>query len=201
MKCENYNIYLHKTNYFLWIGIMTFHEKVITLYTRMHSSRMHTVRCGGCRGCLPRGVSAWGCLPGGVYPSMHWAGGYVSQHALGRGLSAPVHAEIHPSWTEFLTHTCENITFPQLRLQTVINISSSRGGARVAHPTSGPNSFFFMQFSAKNLRNNRLAHPLWELAPFQENPGSATDSFFKISWNQVIGWIHLDSIQKSYKPE
>ena len=24
-----------------------------------------------------------------------------------------------PPWTEFLTHTCENITFPQLRLRTV----------------------------------------------------------------------------------
>ena len=24
-------------------------------------------------------------------------------------------------WTEFLTHACENITFPQVRLRTVIN--------------------------------------------------------------------------------
>ena len=31
--------------------------------------------------------------------------------------------------------------------------------------SKGPNSFIFMQFSAKNLQNNRLAHPLWELAP------------------------------------
>ena len=32
-------------------------------------------------------------------------------------------------------------------------------------PPRGPNSFIFMQFSAKNLQINRLAHPLWQLAP------------------------------------
>ena len=110
-------------------------------WTRMHPSRMRTVRCNGCHGgwCLPGGgewrwclpgwwgvevVSAWECLPGGggvclevsaqgdvcpggcMYPSMHWA----------RGVSVPVHAEIHiPLWTDFLTYACENITFPQLR--------------------------------------------------------------------------------------
>ena len=41
------------------------------------------------------------------------------------------------------------------------------------HVPQGPNSFIFMQFSAKNLQNNRLAYPLWELvSPPQENPGS-----------------------------
>ena len=102
----------------------------------MHSSRMRTVRCssrlprGGvsARGVCLRGVcpgecllgegvvSARGdgwCLPGGdgvvsaqgVYPSMHWAGGVCP--------SACWHTP--PSlWTEFLTHACENITFPQL---------------------------------------------------------------------------------------
>ena len=39
--------------------------------TRMHSSRMRTI-----------GSSSH------VYPSMHWAEGCVSQHALGRGVSA-----------------------------------------------------------------------------------------------------------------
>ena len=29
----------------------------------------------------------------------------------------------------------------------------------------GRMSFIFMQFSAKKLQNNRLAHPFWELAP------------------------------------
>ena len=41
-----------------------------------------------------------------------------------------------------------------------------------------PNSFIFIQFSAKK---NRLAHPLWEFVPPQENPGSATDHFKGIS--------------------
>ena len=56
----------------------------------MHSSRIRTVCCSGClmaEGCLPRGVSALG----GVYP-----GG------------------VHPPWTEFLTHACENCTFLQV---------------------------------------------------------------------------------------
>ena len=107
--------------------------------TGMHSGGMRTVCCGdhlgvGCvcpggvypglggvcpgggRG-LHRGMSAWGMSAygvsaqwvsawgvstqeGGVYPSMQW----------GR----------HPLlWTEFLTHACENITFPQLPLWTV----------------------------------------------------------------------------------
>ena len=39
------------------------------------------------------------------------------------------------------------------------------------------NAFLFScSFLAKNLQNNRLAHPLWELAPALENPGSATAS-------------------------
>ena len=41
-------------------------------------------------------MSAGGCLPRGMYTS--------------------------PLWTEFLTHTCENITFPQLSLRTVKTI-------------------------------------------------------------------------------
>ena len=112
----------------------------------MHSSRMRTARCSGrglsvrggvsrvvwvqgvsAHGDLPRGcVSRAGgvdlgyvsracgsrgdmCVPGdvlgcpGVYPSMQW----------GR------HPPPRPLWTEFLTHACENITFPQLLLWTV----------------------------------------------------------------------------------
>ena len=48
---------------------------MVALKTRLHSSRMCTVRCSGCRG--------------GMYPSMHWAGLCVSQHALGRGMYIP----------------------------------------------------------------------------------------------------------------
>ena len=68
--------------------------------TRMHSIGMRTVCCSGHlgRGCLPAwGVSARvGCL-------------------LSARNSHP------PPWTEFLTHACENITFPQLLLRTVMN--------------------------------------------------------------------------------
>ena len=68
---------------------------------------MRTVRCSGrWRG---GGVSARGVSAGG--------GGCLPQCMLGHT----------PLWTEFLTHTCENITFPQLRLRTVIikfNVSS-----------------------------------------------------------------------------
>ena len=77
-------------------------------------------------GCVPSAAVAVGgvCLPGGCITA-----------CTGRGVSAPVHAGIQrgvsakgclpqctlgytpptPLWTEFLTHACENITFPQLR--------------------------------------------------------------------------------------
>ena len=67
-------------------------------------------------------MSAWereGFCPGGVCP---W--GRVS--AQGRGVClggvCQRNAGIHPppKWTEFLTHACENITFPQLLLRAVI---------------------------------------------------------------------------------
>ena len=68
--------------------------------TRMHSSRMHNIRCSGHSGggCIPA-CTGQGCvsqhalsrgLPGG---GGIWLGG-VSQHALGRGVSVPVHAGI-----------------------------------------------------------------------------------------------------------
>ena len=66
------------------------------------------------RRCLPRGVSAreGGCLLLGVC--------LVGCLLLGvcRG-----GAHLPPLWTEFLTHACENITFPQLRLRAVIKIT------------------------------------------------------------------------------
>ena len=93
---------------------------------------------GGClpRGCLPggclpedvcQGVFAWGVsaqggvCPGGVCPGWMSAQGGVciSQHAMGQTSPLP--------WTEFLTHACENITFPQLLLRTVKIKSPSRG--------------------------------------------------------------------------
>ena len=61
-------------------------------------------------GCVPSAAVAvyWGCLPGrgvsagGVYPSMHW----------GRHLPP----------MDRTTDRCKNITFPQLRLRTVIHV-------------------------------------------------------------------------------
>ena len=69
------------------------------LKPRMHSSRMRTVRSSS--------RLLWG---GGVCPVV----GGVSQHALEQ---TPA-----PLWTEWLTDRCKNITFPQLRLRTVISI-------------------------------------------------------------------------------
>ena len=92
-------------------------------------------------GCLPRGntwgmsaqgVSAWGgvcragwllgdvcweggCLLGGVCPGGCLPRGCVSQHA-------PL-ADTPP--VERMTDRCKNITFPQLRLRTVINFSGT----------------------------------------------------------------------------
>ena len=55
----------------------------LQVVTRMHSSRMRTVRCSGCPwGCLPRG---WGICPGGVCPG--W-----------------LPATPPPLWTEWQTH-------------------------------------------------------------------------------------------------
>ena len=52
-------------------------------------------------------------------------------------------------------------------------------GGKPGMPPYSQNSFMFMQFSAKNLQNNRLAHLLWELpSPPQENPGSASGNEF-----------------------
>ena len=51
-------------------------------------------------GCLPRGVSTRGVS------AQEGEGVYI-----GGG--------VHPLWTVFLTHACENITFPQLLLRTV----------------------------------------------------------------------------------
>ena len=48
-----------------------------------------------------------------------------------------------------------------------------REGVPGTHAPRSPIFFIFMQFSATNLQNNRLAHPLWELPP-SGNPGSAT---------------------------
>ena len=68
--------------------------------TRMHSSRIHTVRCSGCRrggergvsqhalgrgdgvcipACTGQGVCITACTGRGVYPSMHWTEGCLQR--------------------------------------------------------------------------------------------------------------------------
>ena len=71
--------------------------------TRMHSSRMSTVRCS-CSGRLGGGGGV--CL-GAVCP--------------GRGCVCVSGGYTPSLWTEFLTHACENITFLQLLLWMVIS--------------------------------------------------------------------------------
>ena len=92
--------------------------------TRMHSSRIHTVCCSGCRG---GGNFCLGAVcPKGVY----W--GVYTSHTKKQTCPLPTQRQMpprprvrhpqpppRPLWTEFLTHTCENIIFPQLLLQTV----------------------------------------------------------------------------------
>ena len=65
------------------VSVHTWRQEKVT--TRLHSSRMRTVCCSGCRGVgvSTRGVSAHGgvCLGWGVYPSIHWTGvWYPSMH-------------------------------------------------------------------------------------------------------------------------
>ena len=69
------------------------------LKTRMHFSRMRTERSSSHPGSPPRADTP----PGARTPP--------DQTPLGPGT---------PLWTEFLTHTYENITLPQLRLRAVI---------------------------------------------------------------------------------
>ena len=59
--------------------------------------------------CIPVG-----CVPSAAVAVCWWGMGVSAQ----RGVSA--YRGVHlPQWTEFLTHACENTTFPQLRLRTV----------------------------------------------------------------------------------
>ena len=87
---------------------------------------------GVCRGYLPRGVS--GCQGGVsacqgegcvclICPSVQ--GVSACQGAVCLVCRGEVSGRHPPMWTEFLTHSCENITFPQLRLWMVARMHSS----------------------------------------------------------------------------
>ena len=93
----------------------------------MHSSRVRTVHCsirlgagclpgGVCLGVSAQGVSAQGGVCLGVSAQgVSAQGGVCAGGCLPRGVSTPP-----PLLTEFLTQACENITFPQLLLRTVM---------------------------------------------------------------------------------
>ena len=61
------------------------------------------------------------------------------------------------------------------------------GGSKGAPGTRAPLGVQILSFSCSFRQKNRLAHPLWELAP-QENPGSATDepNFFQILYQREL---------------
>ena len=63
-------------------------------------------------GCLSRdGVCLGTCLPGGVCGGMSACGVSAWGMCLPRAVSVCLPGDVHPLWTEFLTHDCENITF------------------------------------------------------------------------------------------
>ena len=102
-----------------------------------------------------------------MYKTMEWFGGESSHHKQIKVDEQPNKAPTFyrgggKYYMETLFSLCDTIG------------GSKGGGCQGCVPLPSPNSFIFMQFSAKNC-NNRLAHPLWELAPPQENPGSATE--------------------------
>ena len=86
------------------------------LLTRMHSSRMRTIRCSsylpGWGGSSQGGVCPRRCLPCRVCPRGRCLSrGGVCQWVLSMSMGGL--ADIPPpppSWTEFLTHACGNIT-------------------------------------------------------------------------------------------
>ena len=73
----------------------------------------------------PEPSACWGThrppcpVHAGIHTPPAWCMlGYTPPVQCMLGYTYPVHAGI-PPWTEFLTHACENITFPQLLLRTV----------------------------------------------------------------------------------
>ena len=99
----------------------------------MHSSRMRTVRCSGrlsCHACPLPATHA----PTAMHVSLPCMTPPHTPPATYAPLPCipPCHTcpppphmpplPCSPPWTEFLTHACENITFPQLLLWTVIKI-------------------------------------------------------------------------------
>ena len=86
------------------------HIEIILNKTPMHSSRMHTAYLLTISQPPP---------PGGRPPDADSPG-----HVTCDVCWEANHPHPHPSWTEEMTHACENITLPQTSLQAVINYIS-----------------------------------------------------------------------------
>ena len=86
--------------------------------TRMHSSRMRTVRCSGRLSCHARPPPATHAPLRHTRPSVPHTPP-LPRTPLLRHACLPLCHACPLLCTEFLTHTCENITFPQLLLRTV----------------------------------------------------------------------------------
>ena len=97
----------------------------------------------------------------GSFGHSHWR--------LGSAANGPIFSNIMGVYRKFR----QRVQFTSTLMSKPLADPRRRQG-REPHSPQGPNSFIFMQFSAKKLQNNRLAHPLWELRPPQENPRSAT---------------------------
>ena len=127
------NLRLKPKGCITFLDMLTFNDRTfedIDL-TRMHSSGMCTIHCSGhlggvcpgevCLGVFAQvgvcpGVFAYGVFAKGVYVQGGVClGGCLSKKGVCLG-------GVHPLWTEFLAHACENITFLQLLLRTVINV-------------------------------------------------------------------------------
>ena len=144
----------------------------------MRTGRSLTVCCsvlpgGGVGGCLlPGGCLLWGgvcllwrecLLPGGCIPACTEANtlppcGQNSWHTL---------VKILP-WPNFVAagNNAWSLLMRQLFVEVYCDaLADPKGGARDVRLPWGLYSFIFMQFSAKKLQNNRLAHPFWKLAP------------------------------------
>ena len=73
-------------------------------------------------------------------------------------------------------------------------IGGSKGGAR-DEPPQGPNSFIFMQFSAKNCK----IIPIWELAhPPRKNPGPATANRSTCNKRSIPSFDHSKHHSKKF---
>ena len=86
--------------------------------TRIHSNRMLTVRCRGRLSCHAHPHTLHHACP----LSRRMSPPPFAMHTPLCHTRPPPFTMHTPMWTEFLKHPCENITFPQLLLQTVTRI-------------------------------------------------------------------------------